>query len=279
MSDDGQADIIETIRLGMYEAGGEEGSGFHVYNIAANQYHRGEVLQRTGAIDITCSLEKVIYGVMSTDSDRYATLIVMQWFFQPKGSRRISEATIELVFDTSSDDSYIEVEKISFLGTYSLMPTTQQETSTKGIAVAAAVGQFATISFTSKWEKTVSRTTSDATTLSGRRRLINNTPPNRIATWTLSENQSQPAGIPTSLRVGVLISRDDRAKFFCRVALRCKTDLKTAAESVFKSIPKDDMLIFQPCLEDKGKLPNKNVVYNEEEELEKINLDTICGVP
>lgn len=79
----------------MYETGGEDGSGFHVFNIAVDQYHRAEVLQRTGAIDITCSLEKVVHGAISADSDRYASLIVMQWFFQPKGSRRISEATIE----------------------------------------------------------------------------------------------------------------------------------------------------------------------------------------
>lgn len=83
------------IQVEMHETGGEEGSGFHVFNIAVDQYHRAEVLQRTGAIDITCSLEKVVHGAISADSDRYASLIVMQWFFQPKGSRRISEATIE----------------------------------------------------------------------------------------------------------------------------------------------------------------------------------------
>ncbi|KAI0539493.1 putative ankyrin repeat protein [Xylaria digitata] len=253
MYDHEELDGVETMSLGMYEAGGEEGSGFHIHNVAVDQYHRAEVLQRTGAIAITCSLENVVHGVMSTDSDRYATLIVMQWLFQPKGSRRISEATIELLFDASSDDSDIEVEKISFLGTYSLMSTTQEETIAKSRDATAGVEQFASISLTSKWEKTVTRTTSDAITLSGGKRVINDRPPNRIATWTLSENQSQPAGIPASLRVGVLVSRDDEEKFFC----------------------KDDVLILQPSPDDKGTRPNKNVIYDDDEELGKFDLDTI----
>ncbi|KAI0895891.1 hypothetical protein F4806DRAFT_75071 [Annulohypoxylon nitens] len=267
---------IGTVSLEMYETGGEEGSGFHVFNVAADQYHRAEVLQRTGAIDITCDLEKVAHGAMSADSDRYASLIVMQWYFQPKGSRRISEATIELLFDTSGGGN-IEVEKISFPGTYSLMPTIQESTVTKGGEAALGISQFADISLTGKWEKTVSSTIRDAITLSGRKRLINNRPPNRIASWTLSENQSQRGGIPASLKVAILVSREDREKFFCKLAFTCKTDIKTTAESIFRKIPKDDPIIFQPNPGEKGTRPNKNVSYGDEE-LGRADLGGLCDV-
>ncbi|RYP51144.1 hypothetical protein DL768_003491 [Monosporascus sp. mg162] len=273
----GDQDGIETVNLGMYEAGGEEGSKFTVFNLAADQYHRAEVLQRTGAIDITCNLEKVVHGAMSADGDRYATLIVMRWLFQPKGSRRISEATIELLFGAGSSDGDVEVEKISFLDTYCLMPTIQEETVTQGGDATFGFGQLANFNLTGKWEKAVTTTTSDAITLSGGKRLVRNRPPNRIATWTLSENQTQRTGIPASLKVAVLVSRDDRERFFCTLSFTCKTDVKTAAERLFKKVPKDDPIIFQPNPDVKGTRPNKNVTCGDED-LGSVNLDDLCNV-
>lgn len=273
-----QEDNVETVSVGMYEAGGEAGSDFHVFNAAPDQYHRADVLQRTGAINITCDIEKVVHGAMADDSDRYATLMVMRWYFQPKGGRRISEATIELTFESVSggiDD--IEVEGISFQDTYSLMPTTQQESITKGGDASIGIEHLANLTLSGKWEKSINAQTSDAITLSGQRLLVNNLPPKRIATWTLSENQSQPTGIPAFLKVAVRISRQDQGKFFCRLAFTCKTDLRTAAESLFKKIPKDDPIIFQANPHDKGTLPNRNVLYGHNS-LGSENLDELCDV-
>ncbi|KAL6413052.1 hypothetical protein AUP68_02549 [Ilyonectria robusta] len=270
-----QGDAEET-NIGMYEAGMDEESAFHVFNVTADQYHRAEALQRTGAIDITCNLEKVVHGAMSADSDFYATLIVMQWQFQPKGSRRISEATITLTFEAGSDDGEVEIEKISFADVYSLMPATQEESVTKGGEATIGVEQIANLSLTGKWEKTVSSATSDAITLSGGKRLVDNKPPNRIATWTLSENESQPAGIPASLKVA-LLARNDEEKFFCKLDFTCKTDLKTSFQRLFKKIPKDDAIVFQPDPEDKGTHPNKNVTYGDEE-LGSVDPNDLCDV-
>ncbi|KAI1654118.1 hypothetical protein F4813DRAFT_372416 [Daldinia decipiens] len=268
---------VEKVDVGMYEAGDEDRSGFHVFNIARDQYHRAEVLQRTGAIDITCNLKEVIHGAMSANSDRYATLIVMEWGFQPRGSRRISEASIELLFETALPDSDIEVEKVSFEDTYSLMPTIQQETITMGGEATIGVEQFASLGLTGKWEKTISKTSSDAITLCGGKRLINNRPPNCIATWKLSENQAQRTGIPASLKIAMLVSRDDEEKFFCKLAFTCKTDLKTSSRGLFKKIPKDDPIIFQPNPNDVGTRPNNNVAYGNLE-LGSVNLNELCNV-
>lgn len=267
------------ISLEIFEAGGEEGSDFHVFNAAPDQYHRAEVLQRTGAIDITCNLDKVVHGVMSDEGDRYATLLVMEWSFQAKGTRRISEATIELRFQASSREGIVEVGKISFAGpgSYSLMPTTQEDTVVRGGEATVGVEQIAALSLTGKWEKTIAKTTSDAITLSGGKHVIDNRSPNRIATWTLTENKSQPAGIPSSLKVAVLVSRDDRARFFCTLDFTCKTDFRTATAGLFRKIPKTDPIIFQPDPQQKGTRPNKKVSYGDEE-LELVDLEDLGDV-
>ncbi|KAM0478559.1 hypothetical protein ACHAPX_005148 [Trichoderma viride] len=272
-------DGIDTIRLDMYDAGGEEGSGFHVFNVASDQYHRAEVLQQTGAIDVTCRLEKVIHGAMSADSDRYATLVVLQWLFQPNGRRRISEASIELLFEAqdSGGGDDVEVERISFDGTYSLMPTTQHETITKRGEASVAINQLASSSLSGKWEKLINRQTWDAITLTGGKRVVNNKPPNRIAKWVLSENKSQPKGIPATLKVGVIVSRSEEKRFTCRVAFACKTDMKTTAESFFKKIPRDDPIVFQPDIHDKGARPNKSISYGDDG-LRSVNLDEVGDV-
>jgi len=269
-SDDEFRDESSGIDVGLYEAPGS--GGFHVFNVAPDHYHRAEALQRTGAIDITCNLEKVVHGAMSPDSDSYATLIVMKWLFQPKGTRRISKATITLEFSSESDESEIEVEHISFFDTYGLMPTTEDQSVTRGVEGTAGVEQVASLSVTGKFEKTVAKTTSHAITLSGAKHLVNNRPPNRIATWTLSENPSQRAGIPASLTVAVLVSRRDRATFFCNLSFTCETDWATAVQSVFKKIPKDDPIIFQPNPNLKGKRPNKKVLFGDDN-LGSLDLD------
>lgn len=265
----------ETLNFDMY--GAVDGGDFRIFNVDPDQYHRKEVLERTGDVDITCRLEKVVHGAISDDSDRYATLIVMRWLFQAKAKSRISEATIRLQFDSDSRESDVEVEKMSFLNTYSLMPTTQDESVTKGGEASVGVEQFGKLGLTGKWEKTVATKTSDAITLSGGKRVVDNRPPDRIATWTLSENHSQPCGIPASLKVAVLITRNDLEKFRCKVHFECKTDLRSSLSGFFKKIPKDDPIIFQPDQNDKGTRPNKNVTYDDNE-LGKVNLDDLCDV-
>ncbi|KAH7120548.1 hypothetical protein EDB81DRAFT_814388 [Dactylonectria macrodidyma] len=270
-------DGVNPMHFGLYEAGGEEGSGFHVFNIAPNHYHRAEVLQRSGAIDITCDLERVLHGAMSADSDYYATLMVMHWSFKAKNTRRISEANIELLFEPGLSGSDIEVEQVSFKDTYSLMPTTQQESITQGGEANIGVAYGASIGVGAKWEKTVSAEKTDAITLYGVRQLVNNIPPYRIARWIVSENETQPAGIPASLKVAVLVSRQDREQFTCKVGFSCKTDRKTAVQSLFKKIPKDDPIIFQPNPRDKGTRPSRNVSYGHDE-LGSVDIDEYCDV-
>ncbi|CEI63687.1 hypothetical protein FVEN_g6808 [Fusarium venenatum] len=267
-------DGIKCLHLGMYETGVGE---FNVFNLATNHYHRYEALERTGAVDITCYLEKVIHGTLSPT--QYGSIIVMQWFFQPGPGRRISEATIKLLFEVESSDSdtELEVKYISFEGTYSLMPTTQETSTTRGIEATAGVQEVAQANLTAKWESATTTTASESITLNGGKRLFKNTPPKRIAKWELCENNSQPQGIPGMLRVAVLVARDDEEKFQCRVDFACKTDLKTKLAGMFEKIPKDDPIVFQPDSSDKGKRENRNITYDAKD-LGNICLDDLSEV-
>lgn len=268
------------MRIEMFEAGGEDDSDFHILNAAPDQYHRAEVLQRAGAVDIGCELTKVTHAVLKDEGmrTRWATLMVLKWSFRPQDiGRRISKAAIELLFEPSDGRGDIRVERISFDDEFGLIPTTQEVSVTRGGEASLGVDQVVEATISGKWEKTTSDKISYATTVKGGKHVINNVPPNRIAKWTLLENEKQETGIPASFTVAVLVSRADKNKFYCRPTFKCKTDTLTAIKSVFKSIPKDDPIILQPDADDEGYLPNKNVEYSFEE-LDALDLDELSDV-
>ncbi|KAL6364057.1 hypothetical protein LRP88_03490 [Fusarium phalaenopsidis] len=118
--------------------------------------------------------------------DYWATLLVLQFRFDPqKRTCRISEATIELIFDVSDLDGISpEVEAVSFDGSYSFLPSKQSETITRA-----------------KWEKAVTRETEDATRIIGGKLIVGSMPPNRKVKWALLENKTLKTGVPASVRV------------------------------------------------------------------------------
>lgn len=253
---DEKTDVID---IAMFESG-SQGSGFHTKNNPNDPYQRQEVIQRTGSIDIRCSVLDVVHGVMDPDSDYWATIMVLQFRFDPqKRMRRITEAYLELIFDVTDPDNELpEVEAISFDGNYSLLPSKQSESTTVGGSGTLGATQIVNASGTAKWERTVTRETSDKTTVSGGRFVVDNIPPNRIAKWTLLENRTLKSGIPASLQVAVRIRRQDEAVFTCMPTIRCKADKWTSIESFFGKVPEDDPVLLNPD----RKPTNRLMVYD-----------------
>lgn len=267
MSDEGNEDnqdaLLEGVELdeetdvfnvAMLESG-SEGSGFHTKNNPKDPYQREEVVQRTGAIDIRCSVLDVVHGVMDPDSEYWATLMVLQFRFDPqKRMRRITEASLELQFDVTDPGNELpEVEAISFDGNYSLLPSQQSESS--GVA---------------NWERTATRETSGRTTVSGGRFVVDNIPPNRIAKWTLLENSTLKSGIPASLEVAVRIQRQDEAVFTCMPTIRCKADKWTSIESFFGKVPDDDPVLLNP-----DRKPTNRLMRYDTENIGAIDLQAL----
>lgn len=266
----------DILHLDMFETGGEEGSSFHIFNDSPTHYHRSEVLQRTGAIDISCGLKKVVHGALAPESDQYATLMVMQWFFKPqKNGRRITEATIGLRFSSQGGAGNIELKGISMNESYHLLPTIQNETVTTGVD-ASIGGEYG--SMAGKVEKTVESQIPDAVRVSGGMYVIGNRGPRREARWTLRENASDSSGVPASLTVAVLVARDDEEEFFCDLALDCKTDIQTAAGNLFRRIPKDDPIILQPDPRKRSTSRDMGNVSYGDEQLGSIDLDKLGEV-
>jgi hypothetical protein len=266
---------VEVFDIGMFEAG-NEGAAFHIKNNPKDPYQRREVIQRTGGgVDIRCNLIEVVHGAMSANSDYWATLIVLQFRFDPqKRARRISEATLELRFDISKADNEIpEVDAISFDGKYSFLPSKQSETIVKGADGSVGASYGADLSIGAKWEKTVERETADATSISGGKLVVNNTPPNRIAKWTLLENKTLETGVPASIQVAVRIKRRDQAVFTCLPKLSCKADNWTTLKSFFGRVPEDDPILFKPDI----KPTNKLMTYDTEE-LGSVNLQKLSDI-
>jgi hypothetical protein len=240
-------DEVNVFDVAMFESG-SKGSGFHTQNNPKDPYQRQEVIQRTGSIDVRCSVIDIVHGVMGPDSDYWATLMVLQFRFDPqKRMRRITEASLELIFDVTDPVNELpEVEAISFDGNYSLLPSKQSESTTIGGQGTLGATQIVTASGMAKWERTVTRETSDKTTLSGAKFVVDNIPPNRIAKWTLLENKTLKSGIPASLQVAVRIKRQDEAIFTCMPKIKCKADKWTSIESFFGKVPEDDPVLLKP---------------------------------
>ncbi|KAF4871092.1 hypothetical protein CGCSCA1_v009710 [Colletotrichum siamense] len=256
---------------------GSQGSGFHTRNNPKDPYQRKDVIQRAGAIDIRCNLIDVVHGDLSDSesSDYWASLLVLRFRFDPqKRARRITEATIQLKFSAQSpQDELPEVEAISFDGNFSILPSTQSETVVKGFEGNVGLSYGVDLSAGPKWEKTVNRETKDATTISGGKFVVNNIPPNRIAKWTVLENQTLGTGVPTSLRVAVLIKRLDSSVFTCMPTLECKADKWTSLETLFGGLPADDPILLKPD----SKPTNKLMTYDTKE-LGSVDLQRLSDV-
>ncbi|PTB40966.1 hypothetical protein M441DRAFT_58420 [Trichoderma asperellum CBS 433.97] len=265
----------EVFDVGMFESG-TVGSGFHIKNNPKDLYQRPDIIQRTGhGVDIRCTLIDVVHGAMSADSDYWATILVLQFRFDPqKRARRVAEATIELCFGASDANKNLpEIDAISFDGNYSFLSSKQSETITKGCDGNIGASYGADLGASIKWEKTVVRETADATTICGGKLVVDNMPPNRIAKWTLLENKTLRTGVPASIRVAVRIKRLDEAIFTCLPRLQCKADKWTTLKTFFGGVPEDDPVLLKPEL----KPTNKLMAYDTEE-LGSVDLQMLSDV-
>lgn len=266
---------VQVFDIRMFE-GGSEGSGFHIKNNPKDPYQRSEVIQRTGqGVDIRCSLIDAVHGAMSADNEFWATLLVFQFRFDPqKIARRVSRATIELRFDVSDAANDLpEVEAISFDGNYSFLPSKQSETIKTGGEGKVGARYGAELGASAKWETTVARETMDATTVSGGKLVVKNVPPNRIAKWTLLENNTLKTGVPASIRVAVRIKRRDEAVFTCVPRLECKADNWTSLENFFGGVPEDDPVYLNPSLKS-----TNNLMAYDTEELGSVDVQKLSDV-
>lgn len=248
--------------FGLSLSPGEIDSEFRTQNASPEDFERRNVIERTQtAIDIRCDLMEVSHGwLQESRDDEYATLMVLRFRFDPqKTSRRLRRVRINIEFlSSSADRDAPQVFAIAPEERWSVAPTVDQEEVVRGaeLHVAASGIPFVDGGVNAKLEKTVTRDLSDATTVTGSINLGEgrNSGLSTCAVWTLLENRRRETGVPDTLRVAILLKREDEEPYKAMVTLEAEADLATKLGSFFRfsaKQPLDDPILFNPRWEPK----------------------------
>ncbi|KAF9883912.1 hypothetical protein FE257_002655 [Aspergillus nanangensis] len=233
--------------------------GFHIKNNPRQPFQRATIHEDRRSMNIKCSLIDVVHGRLTPDGEDYATLLVLGFRFDPskRGDRIISTKITVVFYGEADDDDHPGVAEISLNGSYSLVETTQTETTTSGLegTIGANVLTAGELSLSKKYEKTVSQETSDSTFVSGATCLIGvDWDPANAAEWKMRENSSRKTGVPSQLRVGVLLKRDSQANFKCTADIESEVDLRSRIGRWLGGKPKDDPVLFNPRMKSTNRL-------------------------
>jgi hypothetical protein len=280
MTENNLDDSVESFDINLVPDEGE--GGFHTKNNPHQPFQRSTIHEDRRSVGIKCSLIDVVHGRWSLDGDYddyYATLLVLDFRFDlgNKDRRRITSSKINVIFyGESEEDDHPGVADISLNGSYSLVQTKQTETITSGLdgSVGVNVMSSGQVSLAKKYEKVVSRETSDATYVSGATCMIGvDWDPANAVEWKLRENATLQTGVPAQLRAGILLKRESLDNFKCTVEIDSEVDFKTTVGRWFGGKPKDDPVLFKPSLK-----PTNRLMQYDVDNLGKFDLSLVEDV-
>ncbi|KAJ2902816.1 hypothetical protein MKZ38_000097 [Zalerion maritima] len=253
-----------------------ESGGYHTRN-KPGQKQRAVVTDRgrarKAAFNVSCTAKAIIHGRMDEYSGKPATLLVYDFvFLSYKSSTRIKSADITFEFlPAEGQTDGPSVKEVAPYGNTVVMETTETQTVTMGGSGTAGGGVLgAELSATSKYEKSVKKDTTHATMIIGDK-PTDDWGNYLMARWSLVENKSQESGVPSLLRVAIVLERpNDEDLFTCVPVIEAKPDFKTRAMSLFSSRTKDDPIVFDPSFEPYNELDGD--IKIDEENLGSLDL-------
>ncbi|KAF7930841.1 hypothetical protein BELL_0266g00140 [Botrytis elliptica] len=252
---------------------GEQDSSYRTQNLG-NQFQREIVTHREKVVLVRCISREVIHGLVDPDSNKPASLLVYDFYFDVKGqTRRILSADINFVFSSIDEEGEApRVHKIAPVGKHLCMFTNQAESITAGGEVNASAGYLgANMGISGKKERTISKTASDAASVTGFVKS-DRFGTNIGARWYIEENGTEKKGIPHSLRIALLLHREDQANFQCVATISAKADWKTELRRfIGSSEDKDDPIFFDTSIPPTSPL-------HDTENLGAINLEKIFDI-
>ncbi|QGI80032.1 hypothetical protein CEK25_006761 [Fusarium fujikuroi] len=219
-------------------------------NASMSDWERRNIIERTGgSIHTRVELLSVIHGSYNEGGDK-ATLMVFRFRFDPqKSSRRVIRAKVEIEFSTT-DDSYLEVDAIAPEERWTVVPTTDTETTTRSgqLNLGASGVPFLEAGASASLEKSYTRDVSGATTITGSINLGSgkNSGDSTVAAWNLQENERRKTGVPDSVTTAILVRRAGDERFNAEVTLQADVDWVTGWERRLSKIPLDDPILFNP---------------------------------
>jgi hypothetical protein len=258
---------------------GDEASTYRTQNDPSQPYQRSNVIERKGSVSIHCVAVDVVHGTLEPEGE-LATLLVFDFQFDPnKRARRIVEAKMSFVFASTGGDPAPAVLKIAPRGRMTVVPTPQTESTTRGAKAEAGGGALGiSLGAGLTWEKSVSRETSDATTVVGSIDLVGrNYGASNGVSWALIENRSVETGVPAHVRTAVLLQRaapaSSSSAFQATVTIRAQADLRSSVSRLFGKTPKDDPILYDPSLP-----PTHKLQHYELDQLGKVDLQALSAI-
>ncbi|KAL1847090.1 hypothetical protein Daus18300_014060 [Diaporthe australafricana] len=238
-----------------------EGDEFHTRNASPQDFERQNVIRRLSkSVNVHCELIDVQHGHLGADrdADDLATLLVLRFRFDPQDTdRRVIKSRVNIEFfsaDRTNDDDPPVVEAIAPNERWSLLPTKDQESVTRGGELSLGVSQIVSASGKVTLEKSVTKEdVTDATVVTGFKHLATgkDAGEDTCASWTLLENKSRKSGVPNALNVALLLSRENDEPFNAKVTIEAECDFTTNFKRFWKKVPLDDPILFNPKAEPK----------------------------
>jgi hypothetical protein len=252
----------------------DTGSSTRFRNDPRAPQQRKTITERKGAIDIRCLGKDVVHGFLK-DGEGPATLVVYEFeLLARKRDRRIVQVDINFVFhgkDGAPDPEVVEIAPKNRMVTVETKQTETTTTSREGKAGATQFG--AELGGSVKWEKSVSRETSDATSIFGTRDTTGRRwgEPNGVS-WTLLENKSTKTGVPAFFRTAVLLKRHDDDEFESDFTIKASVDLVSALSRLFGRTEVDDPIIYDPTRPPTNKLRKYDTDNLEDVSLQDLSI-------
>ncbi|KAF5974771.1 ankyrin 1 [Fusarium coicis] len=193
-------------------------------------------------------------------------------------SRRVIRARVEIEF-FATDGLYLEVDAIAPEERWTVIPTTDTETTTRGgqLNLGASGVPFLEAGATASLERSYSRDVNGATTITGSINLGSgkNSGESTVAVWNLQENERRKTGVPDSVTTAILVRRAGDERFNAEVTLQADVDWVTGWERRLSKIPLDDPILFNP--RETGGPGKKGGSYGAKD-LASVDLNGLCKV-
>lgn len=207
----------------------EDEASFRLQNAPEGEMQRQQILQQDASnLSLQVEIISVIHGTYTPDGPA-ATVVVTEFRFQGSRThgRRFREAVLDMQF--SLRDTKVggvkdpEVVNIAPFGSFSRGASTKTIGTTASANVSGTAGPFGELGV--GWERTSSVEKVAYTTLHGSKRIegryhgAQNT-----ARWRLAENSNDKNGIPSVLRVAVLVKPKTEESFQASFGVDVKSD-------------------------------------------------------
>ncbi|KAL7796631.1 hypothetical protein V8C37DRAFT_353418 [Trichoderma ceciliae] len=182
---------------------------------ASGEKARSVLIDRGNSLILQAALVSVTHGEF-TPEGAAASLLIFEFTFVGKGSRRFTKASITLNFDDARRENRNRpvVWAISPSGSYAINKSvsTRDVNQSLNIDIGGSVlGMNGGVGYV--WDTSETKDIQHSTKLVGLKRTLADGGKNNAVVWILEEDSKKKDGIPTFLRSGVLLRRRDDVPF------------------------------------------------------------------